>query len=195
MTHATRVLGRYFTNRRNLFVILVLALTSSVLFLLLISGDRFAAIFFPLRHFKKRVPIQTPYVAMTVAWILSIVAAIPNLFVRKMYEIQWKDHDQVWCTEEWPRYFAGYDVANRRCLYSYPERASYYIILVILMYLVPIIGMVMAYTAIIKKLWSRTVPGEVVTTHRSFQIKSRKKVSVFVFCFLFCWESTGFIKQ
>ena len=75
----------------------VMALTSSVLFLLLISGDRFAAIFFPLRHIKKNVPTQTPYVAMTVAWILSIVVAIPNLLIRKMYEIQWKDHDQVWC--------------------------------------------------------------------------------------------------
>ena len=169
-------------HRCNLFFIVVLALTSSVLFLLLISGDRFAATFFPLRHIKKRVPTQTPYVAMTVAWILSALAAIPNLFVRKMYEIQWKDHDQVWCTEEWPRYFAGYDIANRRCLYSYPERAAYYITLVVLMYLVPIIGMVMAYTAIIKKLWRRAIPGEVMTTHRSFQLKSRKKVGSCLFC-------------
>ena len=156
----------------NVFLV-VLALTSSVLFLLLISADRFAAVFFPLRHIRKRVPTQIPYVAMTLAWILAIIAAFPNLLIQKMYEIQWKDYHQVWCSEEWPRYFSG--VANRRCLYSYPERSAYYITLVVLMYLLPVFGMAMAYSAIIKKLWGRNIPGEVMEKHKVL-LKSKKKV-------------------
>ena len=102
----------------------MLFLTASVLFMAVIAGERFFAIVFPLK-----ARLTRPYqhvVVVVVTWTAAVLVALPELFVREMYQLFWLDHHEVWCSEEWPKY-ARMDQANSsHCLYDYPQRQIYY---------------------------------------------------------------------
>ena len=74
----------------------VLAVTSSVLTLTVISVERFMAIVFPLR---RRWTIQQTAVVMVVTWLVAVGVAAPHLAIQKRNELQWLDRHEIWCAE------------------------------------------------------------------------------------------------
>lgn len=145
-----------------------MAVTSSVLNLMSISVERFFAIVFPLK--KQKTPLVT-VIVVCINWLISIGMALPHLIVRRTFEYYWADRHEVWCDEVWPKIYTDTD-----CHTKMPGRVVYYTIVCVVMYFIPILVMVCAYTIIVIKMVMRKRPGTFVTTYRQVQDKSRRKV-------------------
>lgn len=152
-----------------------MSLTASVLYMAVIAGERFLAIVLPLK-----VRLSKPYqhaIIMAVVWSVAAAVAVPNILVRQMNALVWKDFYEVWCYEKWPRYASENQGNSTACLYDYPGRQLYYNLQVVVMYFVPIVVMTFAYSIIIYKINRRRVPGEQTARTLALQQRLTTKVS------------------
>ncbi|KAK3092047.1 hypothetical protein FSP39_024703 [Pinctada imbricata] len=138
-----------FFCRFHLFI-KVVAVTSSVLTMTIISVERFMAIVFPLRG---KIKIKVAIFAIVVSWLLSVGTASPYLFVMRQESLQFKNRRKIECVEKWPEYY------NSSCGRVMPHRKLYYTLAVTVMYVVPVIIMAVTYTIIVIKLIFKKVPG------------------------------------
>jgi hypothetical protein len=145
----------------------VLALVSSILTLTLISCDRFFGIMFAMRaHLVER----RAYVFIILVWILSIGVSSPMLFFRSQQSRVWLDHVEIWCADNWPLSADGGSTGG--------YRRTYYTLVSLVLFFIPIAIMSMAYFMIIYKLWSRIPPGETIDCEVSAQVRVKRKVSI-----------------
>ncbi|KAG8199982.1 hypothetical protein JTE90_006226 [Oedothorax gibbosus] len=162
-------------------------LTSSVLTLSAISCDRFMAIMFPLHV---RITKQRTSIVMQVVWILSIIVSIPFLLVKKHEVYEFQDFVQPVCTERWPM-DSYYDEKAGHCDSVEKYRSTYYLMVSITLYFLPIFIMITAYSLILWKLWISEVPGERHAANINVQYRARKKVIkmvlVVLIAFILCW--------
>ena len=142
--------------------------TSSVLTLTVISVERFLAIVFP---FKARWSTFHTAIIVTGTWFLSASVACPQLVVRRVSEYQWKDRNEVICDEVWPRVYR-----DSTCNTYQPIKLAYYIVGGVVMYFVPIVVMVTAYSIITMRLIKRKVPGTLASASSSAQDRKKRKV-------------------
>ncbi|XP_060578178.1 neuropeptide FF receptor 2-like isoform X2 [Ruditapes philippinarum] len=160
----------------------MLAVTSSVLTLTAISVERFVAILFPL---KRRLTPLFAFIIIVTNWVLSVAIASPHLVVRKQFEYFWADRHEIWCEEVWPQ------VYTNDCKMDMPGKTIYYTILSVVMFFIPIVVMLFAYTLILVKLLIRKRPGTVITVTKQAQDRSRKKVIRMLVAvlavFIICW--------
>ncbi|XP_041363412.1 QRFP-like peptide receptor [Gigantopelta aegis] len=182
-----------FVCKFNTFV-QVVVVTSSVLTLTVISVERFLAIVFPLK--ARWSPFHTAII-VTAIWFVSASVACPQLVVRSVFEYQWKDRNEVFCDEVWPRVYQ-----DSACNTFQPTKLAYYIMGGVVMYFVPIVVMVTAYTIITVKLIRRRVPGSSISGTTNARDRTKRKVirmlvavlSVFVLCWtpqqvLLLWDT------
>lgn len=148
----------------------MVAVTSSVLSLTIISGDRFIAIVFPLRA---RMTTTRAGIIITVTWLISIGVAIPQLIVRRQTEFRWANRHEIYCDEVWPTTYV-----NNRCEVDQPERKVYYTMFVFVLYFVPILVMILAYSVIVWTLLKRKAPGVAIMSTALAQEKSKRKVCI-----------------
>jgi len=146
----------------------VLAVTCSVLTLTVISIERFFAIVFPLRG-KMSTTVMS--VSIGLCWLVSAGIASPHLSIRKHIVYNWKDREEIFCTEAWPKYYI-----NKDCESGEPGRKIYYTVEGVVMYFIPVVVMIAAYTVISLKLVLRKAPGNNVRSTTSSQDRTRKKV-------------------
>lgn len=172
-----------FVCKANTFV-QVVAVTSSVLSLTIISGDRFIAIVFPLRA---RMTTTRAGIIITVTWLISIGVAIPQLIVRRQTEFRWANRHEIYCDEVWPTTYV-----NNRCEVDQPERKVYYTMFVFVLYFVPILVMILAYSVIVWTLLKRKAPGVAIMSTALAQEKSKRKVIkmliIVLIVFIICWS-------
>ncbi|KAK2161217.1 hypothetical protein LSH36_120g16024 [Paralvinella palmiformis] len=124
------------------------------------------------------------YVFIIVVWILSIGVSAPILFYRREYKRIWADHVEIWCADNWPLSTDGSTAGV--------ARRTYYTLVSLVLFFIPIAVMSVAYLLIIYKLWSRMPPGEVIDCDVSAQVRVKRKVvlmlmtilSVFAVCWL-----------
>ncbi|OWF48461.1 trissin receptor-like isoform X1 [Mizuhopecten yessoensis] len=161
----------------------VFAVTSSVLTLTVISIERFFAIVFPL---KGKMSQCVMGLSIAVSWLVSAAIAAPQLFVRKVIRYEFKNRDEVFCTEIWPKFYK-----NAACISHEPGKVIYYTIEGIVMYVIPVIIMIGAYTVIALKLMLRKAPGNSLRSTSSSQDRTRKKVIKMLVAvlvvFVLCW--------
>ncbi|XP_055954384.1 QRFP-like peptide receptor [Patella vulgata] len=161
----------------------VLALTSSVLTLTVISVERFMAIVFPFK--AKWSPWVTGGIVI-VDWLAAIAVAAPHLAVRHQHEQIWKDRHEVWCEEVWDKYYK-----DEKCTSYEPGKIIYYVIEATVMYFLPILIMIVAYTVISVKLLIRKAPGAVISATASAQERAKRKVIKMLVAvlvvFIVCW--------
>lgn len=167
----------------------IMSLTASVLYMAVIAGERFLAIVFPLKA-RLSKPCQHAIV-MLLVWGVAAAVAVPNILVRQLNQLFWKDFYEVWCYEKWPRYASENQGNSTECLYDYPGRQLYYNLQVVVMYLVPIVVMTVAYSIIIYKINHRHMPGEQTAGNLALQQRLTTKVVtmlvVVLIVFVICW--------
>ncbi|GFO12465.1 neuropeptide ff receptor 2 [Plakobranchus ocellatus] len=174
--------GNFFCKVNTFFQ--VLAVTASVLTLMVIAVERFLAVLMPFKgHFS---PFVTGC-AIAVVWVVAIGTAAPQLAVRRQFKIHWLNRVDIWCAEDWPEYYI-----DSECNTEAPGKEIYYIIEAIVMYFLPIGVMVFAYSAIAYKLLFTKHAGNApadgkLSAHDRAKRKVTKMLFVVLCVFIICW--------
>lgn len=73
-----------------------------MLTLTVISVERFVAIVFPLRP---GFTLRSTGAAIVAVWIVACAIAAPQLHVRYVQEVKWRNRHVIQCLERWPQYY------------------------------------------------------------------------------------------
>lgn len=136
-----------------------LSFASSVLTLTAIAVNRFFAVFFPLKMPAISGPLTS--IGIGVIWLVSIAIASPMLYAQKVIE----EDCGVQCKEQWSPAFDGE---------TSPK--IYTLVLLISLYVVPLVVITILYTAIVRKVWKRQVPGNIIAPNRLVELLTKKRV-------------------
>ncbi|XP_060602793.1 substance-P receptor-like [Ruditapes philippinarum] len=170
LNNNTWVLGGFFCKFNTFSQ--VLCLVASVLSLTLIAYDRFFGIVFAL---KAHMTSRKARFSICIIWLCSFAIAAPLLWFRKLNERQWQNYTERWCDDSWPRETKAVAGTNTTMEYM-PSRTIYFTFVSAVLYFFPMIVMTIAYSVIIRKLRSSTIPGERVTAGYEAQQKTKRKV-------------------
>lgn len=171
----------------------MLCLIASVLSLTLIAYDRFFGIVFAL---KAHMSSRKARFSIGIIWLCSFVIAAPLLWFRELKERQWLDYTERWCDDTWPVETKIIPGSNYTVQYM-PSRTIYFTFVSAVLYFFPMIVMTIAYSVIIRKLRSSTIPGERVNAGFEAQQKTKRKVNMFnnkVYCGCNKCRQTGYLE-
>ena len=157
------------------------SIAASVLTMMIISIDRFYAIFYPLRE----KIFQRPKILSAIIWILSFVLMLPNVFLSQA-QFDPAANEYV-CIYVWP----WEDPDDHTHQETYRVMKIFHIFLFIIMYALPLFITITIYALICRKLLLREIPGNITDSNRNMVEKSRRKVVrlLVVICVVFalCW--------
>ena len=155
-------------------------ISASVFTMMLISFDRFYAVFFPL----KEKFFQKPKVLSAIIWILSFGLMTPYVL---MYQTNEKQPGVYYCLQVWP-WAPPNDTDFTE---TYKVLKSFHISVFVIVYALPLSITIIIYSLICRKLWLRKIPGNVTDTNLAAAEKSKRKVVrlLVVICVVFavCW--------
>ena len=162
--------------------VIPVSIAATVLTMLVISIDRFYAVFYPL----KDKLFRQPRVFSTIVWILSIALMIPYpLSFQVRFDPFLKAHV---CLQAWP----WGDPNNKT--ETYRVLKIFHICVFVILYVCPLSIMAVVYFLIGRKLWHRIIPGNVTHTNRVAAEMSKRKVVrqlvILVVVFAMCWFPT-----
>lgn len=147
---------------------------SSMFTLMVIAGDRFFAIMFPV---KSRVTRRKISLVLAVVWIAAIAIAAPLLFMYAQLERRWADVYETYCDEVWPMTWRSDGTCDR----GQSSKKAYWIVVCGVLNWTPMICMMMAYTFIVIKLRKHKIVPKLGASARStIQQKSKRRVGVFI---------------
>ena len=166
---------------KALFYLIPVSIAATVLTMMLISFDRFYAIFYPLR---KKI-FRKPKILSGTIWILSFVLMLPYPM---MFQLQFHPIRKVIeCVQVWP----WEDPNDPSYTETYRVLKIFNIIVFVLLYVLPLSITIVIYFLICRKLWLRKIPGNVTNSNRAAAEKSKRKVVrllvVTVVIFALCW--------
>lgn len=112
-----------------------LAIAVSILTMFTLAADRFLAIVFP---FRKIITKRRAKVLIGILWLTGAIFNAPLLYAMKLYE----NGEKSQCYENWAPHFDN-------------ERASkdYTILLFVFLYAIPLILVIIFYSALLRELW------------------------------------------
>lgn len=150
-----------------------LSIAASIFALLLISLDRYYAVLHP---FKGRpLLLRSTKCASLGIWILSCIFMSPYLFQFRVIQVS----------------SASYCIIRWSPLDNITASQIYYIIVFLMLYSLPLVGIGLAYSLIGKSLWHRKIPGQQTISNRRVAEQSKRKVVrmliVVVVVFALCW--------
>ena len=123
----------------------------------MIAADRFIAIFFPLR---RAINSRKAIWLIAATWFVPALPGTILLYVNRIYEFR----GSWYCLEFWePDIPVIYNT-----VYSAAD--------VILFYALPLLEIIVFYSAIIYKIWMRKIPGQTTTANQQLQMKAKKNV-------------------
>ncbi|NXK90441.1 PKR2 protein, partial [Formicarius rufipectus] len=143
--------------------------------LLAIAVDRYLAIVHPL---KPRMNYQTAIFLIALVWIVSILVAIPSAyFSTETVLFKVKNQPKIFCGQIWP--------VDQQIYYK-----SYFLFIVGIEFVAPVIMMTLCYARISRELWFKTVPGFQTEQIRK-RLRCRRKTVMVLMCILIayvlCW--------
>ena len=146
------------------------AMCASMFTLMVIAGDRFFAIMFPM---KSRVTRRKVSVVLIVVWLAAIAIATPLLFMYSYKERRWSDVFERYCDEVWPMK----ETDDGSCDFGQASKRAYWIVICGVLNWTPMICMMMAYTFIVVKLRkNKIVPKLGASARSTIQQKSKRRV-------------------
>ena len=165
---------------KALFYVMPVFISASVFTMMLISFDRFYAVFYPL----KEKFFQKPKVLSAIIWILSFGLMTPYVLMYQTHEIR---PGVYYCLQEWP-WAPPNDTDFTE---TYKVLKSFHISVFVIVYALPLSITIIIYSLICRKLWLRKIPGNVTDTNLAAAEKSKRKVVrlLVVICVVFavCW--------
>lgn len=160
---------------KTFFYVMPVFIAATVLTMLIISINRFYAVFYPLRGKL----FQNPIILSAIVWILSFVLMTPYVFYS---EVAFNVGQNAFLCLQFP---SGADTHVIRI---------FQICLFVILYALPLLIMAILYVLICRKLWLRKIPGNISTTNRAVVEMSKRKVVrllvILVVVFALCWFPT-----
>ena len=149
------------------------SLACSVLTLAAIAVNRFFAVFFPLKMgFGK----SASTVVICLIWLASCATASPMLYAMKVIKVD----GNLQCVEKWTPLFNGES-----------SKKTYTLLLLTLLYALPLGIITVLYTAVVRKVWRRQVPGNITSPNQQLELVTKKRVLrmliTVVIVFGLCW--------
>lgn len=151
-----------------------LSMACSVLTLIAIAVNRFFAVFYPLKMgFTKSLSTFT----IAFIWLVSFATSSPMLYAMKVIQ---KEDGNLHCIEQWSPAFEGET-----------SRKNYTLFLLTLLYALPLAAITVLYTAVVRKVWKRQVPGNLTAPNQLVELVTKKRVLrmliTVVIVFGLCW--------
>ena len=169
---------------KTVFYIIPISIAATVFTMMLISIDRFYAIFFPLREkiFRK------PKILSAIIWIMSFVLMLPYPM---LFQVQFDPKLNAYiCLQVWP----WEDPNDPNFKETYRVLEIFHITVFVVLYALPLAITIVIYFLICRKLWLRKIPGNVTDNNRAAAEKSKRKVVrllvIIVVIFALCWFPT-----
>ncbi|XP_022792954.1 gastrin/cholecystokinin type B receptor-like [Stylophora pistillata] len=160
------------------FYIIPVSIAASVTTMVIISLDRFWAIYFPLNQavFHKHKTITAAI------WLISLIFTTPYLILYKVFKVG----EDFYCAQDWP--WADNPIEN------YLAVRTFHVVLFFLFYPLPLAIITVLNTIIGRRLWFHRIPGSISSSPRTPVELSRRKVVkmlvVIVLAFALCWLPT-----
>ena len=148
--------------------------------MMLISFDRFYAVFYPLKGklFRK------PKVLSSTIWVLSFGLMTPFVL---LFQTRERQPGVYYCWQEWP-WAPPNDTDFTE---TYKVLKSFHICLFVILYALPLSVILFIYFLICRKLWLRKIPGNVTDSNLAAKNKLKRKVTrmLVITCVVFavCW--------
>lgn len=168
--------GAFGTATCKLFsYVVTVSIAATVLTMLVISIDRFHAIFYPLkgRLFRK------PKILSTIVWLLSLVLMIPY----PLYSVVELNTGQN-----------AYKCSQLSSKTDQDVIKIFHVCLFTTLYALPLFFLVLLHLLICRKLWLRKIPGNVSRDSRTAADRSKRKIArlliIIVVLFALCWFPT-----
>ena len=166
---------------KALFYLIPVSIAATVLTMMLISFDRFYAVFYPL---KQKI-FRKPKILTATIWILSFVLMLPDAILRQVQFNPSLNLNE--CVQVWP-----WDDPNDPTFReTYRVLKIFHVIVFVMLYALPLPITVIIYFLICRKLWSRKIPGNATDKNRAAAEKTKRKVVrflvVIVVVFALCW--------
>ena len=165
---------------KALFYVMPVFISASVFTMMLISFDRFYAVFFPL----KEKFFQKPKVLSAIIWILSFGLMTPYVLMFQTKEIQ---PGVYYCIQEWP-WAPPNDTGLTE---TYKVLKSFHICVFVIVYALPLSITIIIYSLICRKFWLRKIPGNVTDIKLAAEKRLKRKVTrlLVITCVVFavCW--------
>ena len=165
---------------KALFYVMPVFISASVFTMMLISFDRFYAVFYPL----KEKFFQKPKVLSAIIWISSFGLMTPNVL---MFQTTEEQPGVYYCLEKWP-----WAPPNDTDLTeTYKVLKSFHICLFVVLYALPLSVTLFIYFLICRKLWLGKIPGNVTDSKIAAENRLKRKVTclLVITCVVFavCW--------
>ncbi|XP_022783630.1 substance-P receptor-like [Stylophora pistillata] len=132
-------------------------INAAILTLALIAADRFLAVFFPLR---RAIDSRKAVRLIITMWLLPAISSSIFFYVNDLVEYR----ENIYCVEIWepaiPMYY--------NTIYTTADFVMFYAL--------PLLEIIILYTAIIYRIWMRRIPGHVTTANQQVELKAKKNV-------------------
>lgn len=169
---------------KALFYVMPVSIAATVLTMLIISIDRFYAVFYPMREklFRK------PRVLSAIIWILTLSLMIPYPLIYQVRSDAGRNVHE--CVQVWP----WEDPNDPTFKETYRVLKIFHICVFVILYVFPLFIMAIVYFLICRKLWRRIIPGNRTVRNRVAAEMSKRKVVrqlvILVVVFALCWFPT-----
>lgn len=151
-----------------------LSMACSVLTLTAVAVNRFFAVFYPFRIGSNSTSLSIIIIGFI--WLVSCAAASPMLYAMKVIEVD----GHLQCIEQWAPAFDGES-----------SQEHYTLFLLTLLYALPLAAITVLYTAVVRKVWRRQVPGNITAPNQLVELVTKKRVLrmliTVVVVFGLCW--------
>jgi len=160
------------------FYVIPVSIAASVTTMVVISLDRFCAVYFPLNQalFKKHRTVTT------VIWLFSFISMTPYLLIYQVF----KEGDIYYCYQVWPWADDQQEI--------FLTLGIFHVILFFLLYPLPLLIIAVINSLVGRRLWLHRTPGSTTSVNRAAVEASRRKVVkmlvVLVAVFALCWAPT-----
>ena len=165
---------------KGLFYVMPVFISATVFTMMLISFDRFYAVFYPLKGklFRK------PKVLSSTIWVLSFGLMTPYVL---LFQTRERQSGLYYCFQEWP-WAPPNDIDLSE---TYRVRKIFHICVFVIIYALPLTMTIIINCLICRKLWLRKIPGNVTDTNLAAEKRLKRKVTrlLVITCVVFavCW--------
>lgn len=160
------------------FYAVPVSIAASVTTMVVISMDRFCAVYFPLNQ----ALFHNHRAVTSVIWLFSLISMTPYLFIFQVF----KEGDMYSCYQVWPWADDQHEM--------FLALRIFHVILFFLLYPLPLLIIAVVNSLVGRRLWLHRAPGSTTSVNRAAVEVSRKKVVkmlvVLVAVFAICWAPT-----